>query len=112
MAFTSRKRPRSECLEDLSCVTESSDTNLQGVVSVGQMKTGKSGTSYFHGTITDEKRTLRVFGYDASVRDKILETIKESDGGGMVLKHCEVKRRKLERGDGLEVHYHIAVLHS
>ena len=53
MAFTSRKRPRSECLEDLSCVTESSDTNLQGVVSVGQMKTGKSGTSYFHGTITE-----------------------------------------------------------
>ena len=41
----------------------------------------------------------------------MLETIKESDGGGMVLKHCEVKRRKLERGDGLEVHYHIAVLH-
>ena len=112
MAFTSRKRPLSECLEDLSCVTESSDANLQGVVTVDQMKIGKSGTSYFDGNITDEKRTLRMFGYDASVRDKILETIKESDGGGIVLKHCEVKRRKLERGDGLEVHYHIAVLRS
>ena len=107
---TSRKRPRPKCFDDLSCVKKSANASLQGVVHVEEMKKGKSGTAYFNGTIADEKKSLRVFGYDIRVRDKILETIEQSDGGGMKLKHCEVKGQKSERGDGFEVHDHITML--
>ena len=41
------------------------------VVTVSPMrKGGKSGTPYFDGTITDEKGTLRLYGFDSNMQRK------------------------------------------
>ena len=93
---TSRKRRH---FEDLSCVAECSDAIIQGVVTVGPMNTAREGRNYFTGSITDGKRKLRVYGFDASIRRKLSASREK----GVVLKQCEVKRQKLDHGDGLEV---------
>ena len=107
----SRKRPRNaepECFEDLSCVAESSDAVVQGVINVGPMATGNSGTPYFHGSIADRKRKLRVFGFDTNIRKQLAE----ASGRAVVLKHCEVKPQVPERGGGLQVRYVASLLTS
>ena len=91
-----------DLFKDTSCVTKSSDAILQGVVSVTPwMKTGsRPNTEYFDGIISDDKGSLRMYGHDASARDKLSEVIDKSRGKGVVLQHCEVKQRQ---GHDLEV---------
>ena len=93
--------------EDISCVTESSNAILQGVVFVTPMKKGsRKGTMYFDGTVSDDKGSLRVYGHDANARDKLsaVITAAESCGKGVILQHCEVRLKRFRKqGNGLEV---------
>ena len=98
------KRPRNaepERFEDLNCVAECPDAILQGVVTVGEMLAARTGTPYFHGSIEDGKKNLRVYGFDASIREQLAE----ASGRAVILKHCEVKRQTTERGGGLQVRH-------
>ena len=91
-----------ECFHDISDVSTSSNASLQGVVTVSPMrKGGKSATPYFDGTIADEKGTLRLYDFDSNVQRKLFEAVESSEGKGVMLKHCEVKRGK--HGDDFEV---------
>ena len=83
--------------KDISCVTESSDAILHGVVYVTPMKKARKkesrrDTVYFDGTISDDTGSLRVYGHDANARKKLSTIIDKSCGKGVVLQHCEVKR--------------------
>ena len=62
------------------------------------MKKSKS-CSYLDGHLTDGKRTMRVLGFDAGVRRKLVEF--EDSKKAVALTNCEVK--KARRGEDLEV---------
>ena len=102
--MASRKRSSSMASSEVECISDvvavSSNANLQGVVTVSPMRKGK-GTSYFDGMIADGKGSLRLYGFDSNVRRRLLETMESGKGGGVVLKHCEIKRAK--HGGDLEV---------
>ena len=68
------------------------------VESLSPMKKSKT-CSYFDGQITDGKTTMRVFGFDAGVRRKLVEF--EDTKKAVALTNCEVKRSR--RGEDLEV---------
>ncbi len=60
----------------------------------------KSKTCYFFdGQITDGKRLMQVFGFDAGVRRKLVDF--ENSKDAVALTNCEVKRSR--RGEQLEV---------
>ena len=80
-----------ECFHDISDVSTVSPMR----------KGGKSATPYFDGTIADEKGTLRLYDFDSNVQRKLFEAVESSEGKGVMLKHCEVKRGK--HGDDFEV---------
>ena len=65
-----------EEFEDVSKVScTSPNTKIHGVVdSLSPMRSSKSSScSYFDGEITDEKATMRFFGFDAWVRRRLVE---------------------------------------
>lgn len=69
----------------------------------GNRKDTRKDTMYFDGTISDDKGSLRLYGFDASARDKLSATI-DNFGKCVVLQQCEVKRK--EGNDNLEVISH------
>ena len=88
-----------EEFEDVSGVTQPSpNAKLCSVVhGVSPMKKSKT-CAYFDGEISDGKSTMRLFGFDCSVRRKLMEG---GSGTTLVLSNCEV--RKSRHGDQLEV---------
>ena len=115
-----------ECFHDISDVSTSSNASLRGVVTVSPMHKGDSTyhpcvreenllyTPYFDGTIADDKGTLRLYGFDSNVQRKLFEAVESSEGKGVMLKHCEVKRGK--HGGNFEVscsfmlHMYVAIV--
>jgi len=73
------------------------NTQISGVLGeISPMKTGK-GASYFDGKISYEKKKIRLYGFDSSVRKQLLE----EDGKAVVLGNCDVK--KARHGSDYEV---------
>ena len=88
--------------DDLSLVNGASPSaKIHGKLTVlSPMKKAKS-CNYFDGEIADDSgRTLRVFGFDSSVRKKLSDHYE--DKKAVVLSGCEVKRSSYMSGD-LEV---------
>jgi len=54
---------------------------------ISPVKKGKS-ASYFDGEISDEKKKISLYGFDSSVRKRLIE----ETGNAVVLGNCEVKR--------------------
>ena len=77
----------------------SPNAKVQGAVkTVSPMKTG-SGYPYFDGEITDGKGTMRIYGFDSSVRRRLLEF--EGNKHAVSMSKCEVKKNR--SGEELEV---------
>jgi len=83
---------------DVSGITGTSlDAQICGVLQdVSPMKKGR-GAPYLDGEIANEKKKVRVFGFDSSIRKRLLE----ETGKGIVLGNCEVK--KTQYGNDYEV---------
>ena len=85
---------------DVSDITKSSSSiSISGVVTaISPMKKSKR-SPYFDGSISDSKSSIRLFGFDPTVRDRLANF--ESSGVPVVLDKCEVKSSRLN--DDLEV---------
>lgn len=89
-------------MEEFANVSEiahpSPKAKLHAVVSsISPMKKTKT-CSYFDGELTDGKARVRLFGFDCTVRRKLVE---EGSASAVVISNCEVK--KARRGEQLEV---------
>jgi hypothetical protein len=86
------KRSRDE-FEDVSMVSRTSqNAKIRGVVNcISPMKKAKT-CSFFDGKFTDGKSTMRIFGFDSGVRERLLE---RSDSP-VAINGCEVKRSKYD----------------
>lgn len=97
----SMKRGRSEVeeFEDVTSISHiSPNAKVSGVVScISPMKESKN-CSYFDGNFTDGKASLRLFGFDSSVRRKLVES---GYGASITISNCEVKKSRI--GEELEV---------
>lgn len=94
------KRGRSE-IEEFDCVSEQHVTKRNVVSVISPMKKAKN-CAYFDWELTDGKKSIRLFGFDSSVRRKLEESYKskEGAGGSVTLCNCEVKHA--QRGEQLE----------
>ena len=64
------------------------DAQVCGVLGdISPMKKGR-GAAYFEGEIMDDKKRVRLYSFDSSVRKRLLEEA----GKGIILGNCEVKR--------------------
>ena len=69
---------------------ESSDAQIVGVLGdISPMKKGR-GASYFDGEIFDDNRRVRLFGFDGSIRKRLME----ETGNAVVLSNCQVKKAR------------------
>ena len=91
-----RNREREEAISKL---TASPVKKIEGVVlEMSPMKRGKTGSSFFYGTISDGVASMRFVGFDQKVRRRLVEY--EGKETAITLSNCEGWR-----GDnGLEVH--------
>lgn len=80
----SAKRTSSEAFdnfEDVSSVMQTSpNAKIRCVVSEvpDQMKKG-NGSNFFDGRLSDNSKSIRVYGYDPDVRRRLFDTQKQSD---------------------------------
>ena len=96
MAKRSRESDVQE-FDNISDVCTSPNAKIHGVLnSVSPLKKSK-GCAYFDGQITDGKTTMRLFGFDSSVRRRLAEL----DSAPVALSHCEIKKSR--KGEQLEV---------
>lgn len=97
--MANKRRREEEDEFDVSDIARPSPkAKVRGVVStISPMKKSKT-CSYFDGELTDGKATMRIFGFDGSVRRKLLE---EGSGSAVAITNCEIK--KARRGEQLEV---------
>ena len=97
MAKRSRESDVQE-FDDISDVCASPNAKIHGVLnSVSPLKKSK-GCAYFDGQITDGKTTMRLFGFDSSVRRRLAEF---PDSTPVALSHCQIKKSR--KGEQLEV---------
>ena len=74
-------------VEEVGDITEDT-SHVCGVLNeISPMKKGK-GSAYFEGEIRDQNKKVRVYGYDTTVRKRLLE----SSGSTVVLGRCKVKK--------------------
>lgn len=97
----SRKRER-EHEDPISELTSASPVKIiEGVVlELSPMKKGRTGSSFFDGTISDGVASMRFVGFDSKVRRRLVEH--EGKDTAVTLTNCEVKQGRRD-GDGLEV---------
>ena len=100
MAKRSRESDVQE-FDDIKDVCVSPNAKVYGVLnSLSPLKKSK-GCAYFDGQITDGKTTMRLFGFDSSVRRRLAEL--ESESTPVALSYCEVKKSR--KGEQLEVSF-------
>ena len=89
-----------EEFEDVSNVSHTSpNAKIHGVISaLSPMKRSRN-CSYFDGEITDGKACMRLFGFDAGVRKRLVDF--EERKSAVALSNCEVKTSR--KGEELEV---------
>lgn len=76
----------------------SPSASVHGVVNMlSPMKQSRNG-SYFDGKITDGKSSMRLFGFDAGVRGKLLAA--EESKKPVALVNCEVKHSRARPSAG------------
>ena len=86
--------------EDVSELTDTSpNAKVQGVLTRLSPMKKTSTCSYFDGQLSDGNTAVRVFGFDAGVRRKLLDF--EERKQGITLSNCEIKRSR--RGNELEI---------
>ena len=74
---------------DVSSISgASADAHISGVLGdISPMKKGRD-AAYFDGEMLDEKKKVRLCGFDSSVRKRLME----ETGNTVVLGNCEVKK--------------------
>ena len=76
--------------DDISEVSASPNAKIHRVLNSSPLK--KRGCTYFDGQITDGKTSMRLFGFDSSVRRRLTDL--ESDNTPVALLHCEIKKSR------------------
>ncbi len=69
--------------------------SISGVVtSISPMKRSRNSTAdFFHGSLSDGKSSMRIFGFDSKVRRKLANF--EESGESLLLDNCKVKESRL-----------------
>ena len=81
----------------LASIGPNSNAKVEGMITViSPMKTGKM-CSYYDGEISDNYSSLRLCGFNSTVRRRLEESYEK--GEAVVLEGCEIKKSR--HGDGL-----------
>lgn len=93
-----KRTPEDADIVDVSETTVSPKTNVGGIItSLSPMKKSR----YFHGSISDGRSSLRLYGFDSAVRKRLMDHMEANES--IVLQNCEVKPSR-QNSDQLEIY--------
>ena len=80
-------------VRDISDITQSSPTaTVSGVLTTLSPMKKASKSSFFNGSITDDKMSMRIYGFDTNVRKRLADF----EQAPLVFGNCEVKRSRIQ----------------